>query len=308
MKIGTSASVIAITGVILATSVTSAGAAAYITGRQIKDGTVTSADIRNGSLGGTDVTDSSLSGADIRNGTITGSDLASGTLRAGATGAQGPVGPQGPAGPAGATGGNGAAGPAGATGGTGADGKDGRDGADGARGPAGEPGPAGSPGRTFHTYTGTSSRQFSYDASLPASPPADPTTWPLILGTTLPANAYEDASVTLSAPYNYNNPDGLTCAVFLDGTLVARGQHDPNSATYPFRFSDVADGYAAWNGQAPTGAEYIGYVSLGSANFPDGAGVEVRCFKAAGVGTSVSATVTAHMPLTKTLDIASDPS
>ena len=68
------ATLIAVLALLIATSGTAY--AIVITGKQIKDGTVTTADIRNGSLTGTDIKDSSLAGADIKNGSIGSSDLA----------------------------------------------------------------------------------------------------------------------------------------------------------------------------------------------------------------------------------------
>jgi len=67
----------------------SATAAALVTGRQIKDGTITSADIRNDSLTGVDVRDDSLTQADFF-------DLVAG-----------PTGPKGDPGPAGTPGSSG---------------------------------------------------------------------------------------------------------------------------------------------------------------------------------------------------------
>jgi hypothetical protein len=87
-----------------------------VSGRQVQDGSLTTADVRN----------NSLTGADVRNGSLRATDFAAGQLRAG------PDGPQGPAGPAGAPGATGPAGPAGPAGPRGAQGARGVDGADAA--------------------------------------------------------------------------------------------------------------------------------------------------------------------------------
>jgi hypothetical protein len=94
-----------------------AGAAALVTGRQIKDGSVASRDI--GTVSGTDVRDGGLAVADV-----------DGSLA-------GPSGPTGPAGPVGATGPVGARGPVGVAGPVGSAGPQGAAGAIGARGPTG---------------------------------------------------------------------------------------------------------------------------------------------------------------------------
>jgi len=62
---------------------------------------ITGADVRNGSLTGRDVRNRSLTGRDVRDRSLTAADLAPGVLRAGATGPAGPQGPAGPPGPAG---------------------------------------------------------------------------------------------------------------------------------------------------------------------------------------------------------------
>ena len=87
-------------------------AAQLITGKQIKNSSVTGADVRDGSLTKVDF---------------------SGSI----AGPRGPVGPEGPEGT------QGPAGPKGATGATGATGAAGAPGADGAQGPQGPQGPAG---------------------------------------------------------------------------------------------------------------------------------------------------------------------
>lgn len=53
-----------------------ATAAKLITGKQIKDGTVTTADVKNGSLRGVDVRDGSLAGADVKAGSLGADRLA----------------------------------------------------------------------------------------------------------------------------------------------------------------------------------------------------------------------------------------
>lgn len=86
-----------------------AEAAKMITGKQIKNGTVTSADIKN----------NNLKSADIKNGSLKAKDFAAGQLPAGPKGDTGPAGPKGDTGPAGPKGDTGPAGPAGAKGDTG---------------------------------------------------------------------------------------------------------------------------------------------------------------------------------------------
>jgi hypothetical protein len=106
---------LAVTGLLVVGAPT-VGAAALITGK----------DIKNGSLTGKDLRDDTLKGRDVRDGSLTTSDF------------RGlPAGPQGPTGPAGPTGATGEQGPAGPTGATGAAG------AQGPTGPAGVNGPAG---------------------------------------------------------------------------------------------------------------------------------------------------------------------
>jgi hypothetical protein len=96
--------VLVIAGIVLFASVGSASAALMITGRQIKDGTVTGADVKNGSLRIKDFNSSSI---------------------------QGPAGPQGPKGDTGATG------PRGQVGDTGAQGPQGLQGLPGLNGVSG---------------------------------------------------------------------------------------------------------------------------------------------------------------------------
>jgi len=114
----------AIAAVVALGTAGTAGAHAYITGHDIKNGSVTGADIKNGSLHGVDIENGSLTGRDIENHSITHNDLTYGAQKflKGQTGAAGAVGAIGAAGAAGAQG---------ATGAAGKDGKDGKDGVDG---------------------------------------------------------------------------------------------------------------------------------------------------------------------------------
>ncbi|WP_182378102.1 hypothetical protein [Nocardioides sp. WS12] len=57
-------------------------AGALITGKQIKDGTVSTIDVTNESLTGTDVRNETLTGADVRNATVTGLDIRDGSVTA----------------------------------------------------------------------------------------------------------------------------------------------------------------------------------------------------------------------------------
>lgn len=99
-------------------------AAATITGKQV----------RNGSLTGRDIKSESLSGGDIKN--LTAADFAGGQLPAG------PQGPKGEPGAVGAAGPRGDVGPTGPAGAEGPAGPQGEPGPEGAQGPAGPSGPA----------------------------------------------------------------------------------------------------------------------------------------------------------------------
>jgi hypothetical protein len=94
--------VIAMAAVVLA-SAGSATAARLITGKQIRDGSVTSGDIRN----------RSLTGQDIKSRSVEASDLSASALRFGAASSAPVPAPAGPAGPAGPPGAPGAPGPTG---------------------------------------------------------------------------------------------------------------------------------------------------------------------------------------------------
>jgi len=100
----------------------SAYAAVTVTGKNIKDGTITGRDVKNRSLGTTKLSTTAVS-------SLTG--------QRGPAGPQGENGERGPVGPTGAIGPKGEAGPAGAKGETGSAG------AQGAPGPAGPAGPSG---------------------------------------------------------------------------------------------------------------------------------------------------------------------
>lgn len=102
--------------VILAAAILMAGGAggavagSLITGKQVKDGSLTSADIKDKSLGTTDLSTAARK-------VLAGQAGPSGPAGpAGPPGAAGPTGPVGPVGPVGATGARGATGPAGPTG------------------------------------------------------------------------------------------------------------------------------------------------------------------------------------------------
>ena len=99
----------------------SAYAAVTVTGRNIKDGTITGRDVKNRSVGTSKLSTSAVS-------SLTG--------RPGPAGPQGEKGDRGPVGPTGATGPKGETGPAGSQ---------------GAQGPAGPPGPSGVSGWSYHT-------------------------------------------------------------------------------------------------------------------------------------------------------------
>jgi collagen triple helix repeat protein len=93
-----------------------AGAAVLVTGKQIKDGSVSGRDIANRSLTGNDVRDRSLTPLDF-DGSVQGPAGPAGPQGpAGDKGERGPAGPSGPAGPAGPTGPAGPQGPSGVSG------------------------------------------------------------------------------------------------------------------------------------------------------------------------------------------------
>jgi hypothetical protein len=89
-------------------------AAIKITGKNVKDGTLTSADIKNNSLIGSDVRAGAVKSDDIRNGSLLAQDFKPGQLPAGAQGAKGDTGATGLQGPKGDPGQNGAPGAPGA--------------------------------------------------------------------------------------------------------------------------------------------------------------------------------------------------
>jgi hypothetical protein len=127
--------VISTIALVLATAGVAPAASRLISGKQIKNGsitgskiasnTITGSNIKDGTVGGSDITDGSISGADIANATISAAKLKG---VGGIPGPQGNTGPQGPAGP------------------RGPQGDPGDTGADGATGPAGPAGPQGDPG------------------------------------------------------------------------------------------------------------------------------------------------------------------
>jgi hypothetical protein len=91
-------------GLIVASS-TTAGAAALITGQNVKNESLTGRDIRNGSLKGADIRDGSLTKDDLLGDSFVGPQGPQGPKGdKGDQGEQGPGGPQGPQGPAGVSG------------------------------------------------------------------------------------------------------------------------------------------------------------------------------------------------------------
>jgi hypothetical protein len=109
--------------VVCAAGVSTAGAVGPVTGKQVKNESLSGKDVRNGTLTGVDVKDASLSPVDFT---------------AGTPGPPGPAGPVGPTGPQGLRGPTGAVGPVGPRGTT------------GQQGPPGELGGAG----TFYIVVG----------------------------------------------------------------------------------------------------------------------------------------------------------
>ena len=115
----------------------SAYAAVTVTGKNIKDGTITGRDVKNRSLGTSKLSATavaSLTGAPAGPQGPKGDSGQRGP--AGANGETGPAGPQGPQGPAGPNGPRGETGPAGPH---------------GPQGPAGPQGPSGTSGWSYHT-------------------------------------------------------------------------------------------------------------------------------------------------------------
>jgi hypothetical protein len=146
-----------------------ATAAVVISGRNVKDGSLTGKDIKNNSVASTDVKNGSLVGKDFKHGQLpggatgpTGAIGATGDAGApgakgdagatGATGAKGDAGVTGAKGDAGVTGAKGDTGTAGATGTTGAQGDTGAKGATGGTGATGATGVTGVTGSTA-TYS-----------------------------------------------------------------------------------------------------------------------------------------------------------
>jgi hypothetical protein len=79
-------------------------AALTVSGKNIRNGTVTSADLKNESIESRDVDNGSLTGSDLKTGSVTGSDVDDGSLRAADfKSGELPAGPAGPQGPPGAT-------------------------------------------------------------------------------------------------------------------------------------------------------------------------------------------------------------
>ena len=129
----TYANVMSTIAMFAAVSTGGAYAATVITGKQVKNGSLTAADVKAGSLTGKQIKDHSISAADLAAGLMTASPAAPSGAR----------GDQGAAGPSGATGDQGAAGSSGATGDQGPAGPKGEPGVAGAQGAPGAAGPAG---------------------------------------------------------------------------------------------------------------------------------------------------------------------
>ncbi len=135
----TYANVVATLALLLTIGGTATAASAWITGVDIRNGTVTGRDIATGSVLRSDIANGAIDSTKVANGSLRRLDFAAGQLP------QGQRGPRGLRGPAGATGATGAAGDTGAKGDTGATGAAGRAGATGAAGTTGPAGADGSP-------------------------------------------------------------------------------------------------------------------------------------------------------------------
>jgi hypothetical protein len=103
----------AVVATLLVSGGTYAAAATLITGKQVKDNSLTSRDVKNNSLTSRDVKSRSLHGNDIRNGTLTAKLFKRGTLLRGLKGATGGRGGTGATGARGASGARGEPGPQG---------------------------------------------------------------------------------------------------------------------------------------------------------------------------------------------------
>jgi hypothetical protein len=123
------AMVVAFLALCVALSGTAVGESAVTAAQNL----ITGKQIKNRSVTGVDVKTNSLTSAAIKNGSLLGEDFKFGELPAGAAGPKGDVGPQGPQGAAGPKGDVGPQGPQGATG------------PQGAKGDKGDPGANGSP-------------------------------------------------------------------------------------------------------------------------------------------------------------------
>lgn len=129
----------------------SSWAVALITGKDVRDSTLTGQDMKDGSLGPSDLSRAARAALSGKTGPQgpegkTGPAGPAGASAPGPQGAQGEPGPVGPAGPAGLTGPAGEEGARGATGATGATGAAGAKGDPGAKGATGDRGPAGPQG------------------------------------------------------------------------------------------------------------------------------------------------------------------
>jgi hypothetical protein len=143
--------VISTLALVLAMAGIAPAASRMISGKYIKNGTITNPKIANGTITGQKIGSNTVTGGNIKDGTITGPDIADNSITAiklkgiggipgpqGNTGPQGPAGPRGPQGDPGDTGADGATGPAGPA------------------GPQGDPGPVGANGQgpaSYHTVT-----------------------------------------------------------------------------------------------------------------------------------------------------------
>jgi hypothetical protein len=78
-------------------------AAVTVTGKTVKNGSLSGADVKNSSLTGTDIKNSSLTTSDVKDRSLLSKDFKAGQVPAGARGATGPAGPLGPRGAAGAS-------------------------------------------------------------------------------------------------------------------------------------------------------------------------------------------------------------
>jgi hypothetical protein len=211
-------SVIVLSVAIVISSASTGVAAVVITGKQIKNGSITTADLAN----------SSVTGAKIKDGSITGRDIAPGVIR------QGPQGTRGL---------------------QGLPGLPGTPGPQGSPGPQGEPGEVGVTYPYQPTELAPYQRWILPGES--ALAPSDPRDWPLVLRASLKGSTFP-SSTSLSVYPSVENRNEfsvpypaeqlLACALFSGDELLIRSVAGPRSGRITFLpFSSPATNGPAWS-------------------------------------------------------------